>query len=213
MNKIVLVLSIFFFNFLFSQDARDSDIVSDFKIGVYENMTENQIKDSLGIFISKANRNASFNLCIDVFANKTKDLYNILGIAIDDDKLDIFYRNLNDAYKEFDARKDQNVVVGNIKIGRQVPVRIYQSNLQVKHGPVQRIGKTQHQKYFPLSFELLNINSQYELWIYTNGESSNAKEIAIVLKSLKEIDKFLYYLNPSLVRQNHHNHFNMRGKK
>ena len=213
MKQIICILSICMFNFLFSQDARDSHLVNDFKIGMYENATESQIKDTLGIFIAQANRKGKFSLCIDVVANKRKDVYSVLGIAIDDDKLDAFYRNLREAYKEFQRRNNQKVVVENIKIGGQVPVRIYQWNSQIKDGPVHRIGKTKSQQYYPLSFELLNINSQYELWIYTNGESSNAKEIAIVLNSLEEINAFLYSVNPSFVRQNHHNHFNMKGKK
>ena len=213
MRQVICILSICVFNFIFSQDARDSDLVNDFKIGVYENGIKNQIKDTLGIFIAQENRKGGFSLCIDVVENKRKDFYSVLGIAIDDDKLDIFYRNLRQAYKEFQMRNDQKIVVGNIKIGRQVPVRIYQWNLQIKHGPVHRIDATKHHKYYPLSFELLNINGQYELWIYTNGESANSKEIAIVLNSLEEINTFLYSVNPGLVRQNHHNHFNMKGKK
>jgi len=213
MKTRIFILSICVFNFLFSQDARDSYLVNDFKIGVYDNGRENQIKDTLGIFLSQANRKLGFSLCIDVITNKRKDLYNVLGIAIDDDKLDVFYRNLREAYKEFEIRSDQKVIVKNIKIGRQVPVRIYQWNSQIKHGPVHRIGKAKHQKYYPLSFELLNTNGQYELWIYTNGESSNDKEFSVVLNSLEEINAFLYSVNPSLVRQNHHNHFKMKGKK
>ena len=194
-----------------SQDARDSYIINDLKIGVYTN--QNNQKDTLGVFIAHPNKNSAYNLCIDVLSKKIEGSYSGLGIAVDATSLDRLYKNLLIAHREFKNQNNQASISKNIKVGGQVSVRIYQWSSQDKNGPISRIDKKQNQTLYPASFEIVNENGQKNLWIYTNGATTNPKEISIVFNSLENINNFLNIISPDQVRQKHHNHFRLRGKK
>ncbi len=212
-KQLIFIFSICFFNLLFSQDARDSYVKNDLKIGKYD--SQNNQEDTLGIFIARSSAKKSYSLCLDVFSEKRKDAYSGLGISIDENKLNKFYNTLRVAQKEFQKRLSETVVLNNMKVGDQIPIQIYQWNSKDKNGPKNRIGIDQkkNQKLYPLSIEILNVENQQELWIYTSGESSNPKEVSIVFKSVEGISQFLKTIEPGLVRQQHHNHFKLIGKK
>jgi len=211
MKQLIYLLSVFFSSFLFSQDARDTHyLLNDLKIGVYE--SQNNSKDTLGIFIAQNNSKDRYSVCIDVFLDKRKDSYYGLGISIDGNRLDRLYRDLRVAQKEFQNRGDKNIV-DNMRIGGQTPVEIYQWDSKEKNGPVNRINKKNKQKSYPLSIGFSSNKGQPELWIYTNGESSNPKEIAIVFKSIESINAFLNSIQPGLVRKQHHDHFTLKRRK
>ena len=61
MKKILFVLSIFCVSILVSQNKKPVPIISDFKIGVYDNNSE--LIDTLGIFISKQHSKKEYDLC------------------------------------------------------------------------------------------------------------------------------------------------------
>ena len=211
MKNILFSFFICVSTFLFSQDSRDPHIVNDLKISVYDN--QNNQLDSLGVFISENNIKGSYRLCVDVIVNARNDGFSGLGISVDESGLDRWYRTLRLAQKEFQKRSNQAVIQNNIKIGGQNPVEIYQWESKDKNGPINRINKKQKYKSYPLSVELISQNNQQELWIYTNGQSSNPKEIAIVFKSFDSFNSFLNSINPGLVRKQFHNHFTLKRKK
>ena len=70
-----------------------------------------------------------------------------------------------------------------------------------------------NQKLYPLSIEIITSKDKTELWIYTNGETSSEKEIAIILDSVENVNQFVNLFNPGAVRQKYNNHFNIKGKR
>tara|TARA_Y100000994_G_scaffold86679_1_gene71759 strand:- start:274 stop:909 length:636 start_codon:yes stop_codon:yes gene_type:complete len=211
MKKVLFVLSICVCGFLVSQNEKNPRFLNDLKIGVYAN--QNNQKDSLGVFIAQPNRNGAYIVCIDVFSKKRQGSYIGLGIAVDPNSLNRLYKNLHIAQIEFNNQNNQASISKNIKVGGQIPARIYQWNSKDQNGPIYRIDQKQNQTSYPVSFEIVNENGQQNLWIYTHGSTSNQKEIAIVFNSLENINNFLNIINPDQVRQKHHNHFRLRGKK
>lgn len=210
MKKILFVLSIFCVSIIFSQNEKQAPIISDFKIGVYDNNSE--LIDTLGIFISKQHSKKEYDLCIDVAVNKRKNAYGGVGIAIESTRIDQFFRNLTIAHKEFQNYSDKRRKSGNRRIGDQIPVQIYQWDSKDINGPSNRIDKEANKKSYPLSIEFIKTEDKTELWIYTNGKTSNPKEVAIVFNSLENLTQFLKLTNPGFLKQSHQNQLKQRGK-
>ena len=147
MKKILFVLLFCFLNTVFSQE-RESKIISDLKIGTYQNkISSTESKDkkkksaTLDIFVSEPRSNGLFNLCIDVFVNKrSEDNYDGMGISIGSDKLDMVFNNLVSAQKQFQSLLNRGEVPEGMKIpiGRQFPVHVYKWTSEQPNGPANR---------------------------------------------------------------------------
>ena len=211
MKKILFIVFIFLMTISFGQDERDKKIVSDLKIGTYDN--KNQLTDTLGLYVSSPNRTGLYDLYIDIDLIQRKKTYSGIGIAIDKNSIDRFFNSLRFAQKQYQYCLNDENFIGNKRISSQIVVKIYQWDYEDKDGPTNRASENNNQKVYPLSMEIININGQPELWIYTHGESSNPKELAIVLNSSQEINNFLNLIDPNKIRQKTHNKFNLRGKK
>tara|TARA_B100001250_G_scaffold409233_1_gene433180 strand:- start:120 stop:782 length:663 start_codon:yes stop_codon:yes gene_type:complete len=212
MKNILFAFFIILSHCLFSQDSRDAHyLLNDLKIGVYE--SQNNPKDTLGIFIAQTNRKGDFSVCIDVLSNKRKNTYRGLGISIDANRFDRLYRDLRVAQKEFQDRVNKKNTIDNMRIGGQTPVDIYQWDSKDKNGPLNRISQKNKQTSYPLSIELITKEGQQELWIYTSGESSNPKEISIIFDDPESVDSFLNSIEPGSFREKHYRNFKLKKKK
>ena len=211
MKNILLTLCIILFHCLYSQDARDPRISNDLKISVYDN--QNNKLDSLGIYISENKSDGTYILCIDVILEQRKNNFSGLGFAIDEVGLERWYRTLRVAQKEFQMQSNKNTIQKNIKIGGQNPVEIYKWESEHRNGPTNRINYKKKSKSYPLSIELVNQNNQQELWMYTNGQSSNPKAIAMVFKSFDAFNSFVNSINPGSIKKQYHNHFTVKKRK
>ena len=211
MKNILLTLCIILFHCLYSQDARDPRISNDLKISVYDN--QNNKLDSLGIYISENKSDGTYILCIDVILEQRKNNFSGLGFAIDEVGLERWYRTLSVAQKEFQMQSNKNTIQKNIKIGGQNPVEIYKWESEHRNGPTNRINYKKKSKSYPLSIELVNQNNQQELWMYTNGQSSNPKAIAMVFKSFDAFNSFVNSINPGSIKKQYRNHFTVKKRK
>ena len=211
MKKILFTLCIILFYCLYSQDSRDPRISSDLKISFYDN--QNNKIDSLGIYISEDKSNGTYKLCIDVILEQRKNNFSGLGFAIDEVGLERWYRTLRVAQKEFQIQSNKNTIQKNIKIGGQNPVEIYKWESEHRNGPINRINYKKKSKSYPLSIELVSQNNQQELWIYTNGQSSNPKAIAMVFKSFDSFNSFVSSINPVSIKKQYRNHFTVKKRK
>ena len=61
--------------------------------------------------------------------------------------------------------------------------------------------------------EFINKEDKTELWIYTNAQTSNKKDLAIVFDSLKELTQFLKLTTPGFIKQSHQKQLQNRGRK
>tara|TARA_B100000902_G_scaffold393357_1_gene447444 strand:+ start:2701 stop:3363 length:663 start_codon:yes stop_codon:yes gene_type:complete len=211
MKKVLFIVFLLLITISFGQDERDKKLVSDLKIGTYDN--QNKLTDTLGVYVSSPNRTGLYDLYIDITLSQRKKTYSGLGIAIDKNSIDRFFSSLRFAQKEYQYCLNDKNCIGNKRISSQTVVKIYQWDYEDKDGPANRTSENNNQKVYPLSMEIININGQPELWIYTHGESSNPKEIAIVLNSSQEINSFLNLIDPNKLRQKIHQKFKPRGKK
>ena len=211
MKKIIFILSICVLNFLFSQDSVDPRILNDLKISVYDN--QNNKLDSLGIYISENKSDGTYTLCIDVILEQRKNNFSGLGFAFDEVSLERWYRSLRDAQKEFQMQSNKNIIQKNIKIGGHNPVEIYKWESEHRNGPTNRINYKKKSKSYPLSIELVSQKNQQELWIYTNGQSSNPKAIAMLFNSFDSFNSFVNSINPASITKQYRNHFTVKKRK
>ena len=63
MKKVLFIVFIFLMTISFGQDERDKKIVSDLKIGTYDN--KNKLIDTLGLYVSSPNRTGLYDLYIE----------------------------------------------------------------------------------------------------------------------------------------------------
>ena len=211
MKKILFFVFILLMTISFGQDERDKKIVSDLKIGTYDN--KNKLIDTLGLYVSSPNRTGLYDLYIDIDLIQRKKTYSGVGIAIDKNSIDRFFNSLRFAQKQYQYFLNDENGIGNKRMSSQTVVKIYQWDYEDKDGPANRSSENNNKKVYPLSMEIININGQPELCIYTHGESSNPKELAIVLNSSQEINNFLNLIDPNQIRQKIHNQFNLIRKK